>query len=203
VAIPISRLDSVAEVACFDDDDEALATLTELKERDQIDKLRIESNGLPQAMVFSNEEFDVVICRYAMHHFPKQEEVVQEIFRCLKPGGLLLVSDPAMPEHCRDTTHPLYHIRQESFFGYSTFHELTDMIVGGGFETLAIRSYGYQRGTLNDFLNDSDPSLSKHLSRAWCELDEKSKRELKWSGDFEGPFITYPIVDIAARKPNK
>jgi hypothetical protein len=64
-----------------------------------------------------------------------------------------------------------------------------------------VRPYDYQRGTLDQFLEKQPLNLREELIRDWMKLDPKTKEELKWSGLREGPFITYPIIDIVARKP--
>ncbi len=103
-----------------------------------------------------------------------------------------------MPQHSRDATHGLYLLRENNFYGYLTYHEIIDLVSGSGFEITTIRSYGYQRGTLEQYLGAADPPLKEHLVRAWCGLDERTKRELKWTGRREDPFITYPVVDVAS-----
>lgn len=44
---------------------------------------------------FANEEFDMIITRYALHHFPIINDTFHEIRRILKPQGTLFISDPA------------------------------------------------------------------------------------------------------------
>lgn len=47
---------------------------------------------------FSDEIFDLVTCRIAPHHFPDAFRFVTDSARVLKPGGMLLVQDHALPE---------------------------------------------------------------------------------------------------------
>ena len=47
---------------------------------------------------FEDEAFDLVTCRIAPHHFPDPSRFVLESARVLKPQGLLLVQDHALPE---------------------------------------------------------------------------------------------------------
>jgi hypothetical protein len=70
-----------------------------------------------------------------------------------------------------------------------------------GFQVVAMRPFEYQRGTLNDYLKEGAPEARESLIRAWLGIDEKTKQEMQWSGKEDGPFITYPVIDIAARKP--
>lgn len=43
---------------------------------------------------FANNEFDMVISRYALHHFPDIQKSISEVSRVIKPKGLLFISDP-------------------------------------------------------------------------------------------------------------
>lgn len=43
---------------------------------------------------FANEEFDMIVTRYALHHFPLINDTFHEISRILKPSGTLFLSDP-------------------------------------------------------------------------------------------------------------
>lgn len=42
----------------------------------------------------SDREFDMVISRYALHHFPDIQKSISEVSRVLKQGGFLFISDP-------------------------------------------------------------------------------------------------------------
>lgn len=44
---------------------------------------------------FENESFDIVITRYALHHFPGIRDTFHEIHRVLKDDGIFFLSDPA------------------------------------------------------------------------------------------------------------
>jgi SAM-dependent methyltransferase len=47
-----------------------------------------------------NNSFDAVVCLAVLEHVPNPESCLAEIFRVLKPGGMLLASVPFMqPEH--------------------------------------------------------------------------------------------------------
>jgi len=204
VAIRIATLDSVASVLAVDISLSAMKPLVEgvcqrIYFEPKLDKIGFSVQSEPWSLPYEDGSFDVVICRYAMHHFADQVGTVKEIARILSPGGLLLYSDPAMPEHSRDTTHGLYLLREDFFHGYRTYHEMLDLLQLQHFIVEAMRPYDYQRGTLDDYLKAAEPGLKVHLARAWCGLDEKTKRELKWPGKESGPFITYPVLDIAAK----
>ena len=48
---------------------------------------------------FKDASFDLVVTRYALHHFPDIEHSIGEISRVLKSGGGLFISDPC-PNEC-------------------------------------------------------------------------------------------------------
>ena len=48
---------------------------------------------------FDANTFDLVVTRYAMHHFPDIEHSIGEVSRVLKSGGMLFISDPC-PNEC-------------------------------------------------------------------------------------------------------
>ena len=48
---------------------------------------------------FEDDSFDLVVTRYALHHFPDIEHSVGEVSRVLKNGGKFFISDPC-PNEC-------------------------------------------------------------------------------------------------------
>lgn len=44
---------------------------------------------------FEKDTYDMIITRYALHHFPNIRDTFREVGRVLKPGGILFLSDPA------------------------------------------------------------------------------------------------------------
>lgn len=60
---------------------------------EQLDNLSFVSYGGIE-FPFADEEFDMVISRYALHHFPKIEKSISEVSRTLRTGGFFFISDP-------------------------------------------------------------------------------------------------------------
>ncbi len=46
---------------------------------------------------FADASFDLITCRIAAHHFPDPFRFVQEVSRCLKPGGVFALQDLTNP----------------------------------------------------------------------------------------------------------
>lgn len=81
--------------------DIAVRTLARNREKASQMKLNnlifVDYNGIN--FPFENNEFDYVITRYALHHFPNIDKTFEEISRVIKPGGMLFISDPTPNEN--------------------------------------------------------------------------------------------------------
>lgn len=94
LAFPIAGKYPEAEVTGLDIVENAL---NHNRKRSETEGLRnlifLSYNGL--AFPFADETFDLVITRYALHHFPQIADTFHEINRVLKPNGKLFLADPA------------------------------------------------------------------------------------------------------------
>lgn len=43
---------------------------------------------------FNDNSFDLITCFGVLHHIPNVSYVITELYRCLKPGGILLIREP-------------------------------------------------------------------------------------------------------------
>jgi SAM-dependent methyltransferase len=48
------------------------------------------------SLTFPDDSFDLATCFAVLHHIPNVSKVVRELFRCLKPGGYLLIHEPTV-----------------------------------------------------------------------------------------------------------
>lgn len=77
--------------------EKALDRNREKAERENLDNLQfVNYDGI--LFPFEESSFDMVISRYALHHFPVIEDSMKEISRVLKKQGVLFLSDPAPNE---------------------------------------------------------------------------------------------------------
>jgi len=56
-----------------------------------IDYVKPRADGFLQ---FDDEEFDLITCFGVLHHIPNVSKVLAELYRCLSPGGCVLIREP-------------------------------------------------------------------------------------------------------------
>jgi ubiquinone/menaquinone biosynthesis C-methylase UbiE len=49
--------------------------------------------GDSERLPFADDAFDVITCCHSFHHYPRQDRVVAEMYRVLRPGGQLVIVD--------------------------------------------------------------------------------------------------------------
>ena len=69
---------------------------------------------------FEDNSFDIVITRYALHHFPAIKDTFSEIHRVLKKDGVFFLSDPAPNDD--DTEHFVDEYMQMKKDGHIKFY---------------------------------------------------------------------------------
>jgi SAM-dependent methyltransferase len=101
------------------------------------DRAELHQHDLEQPLTFLHDEsFDLAVMALVYHHIDAREQLLAELRRLLRPGGLLLVS----------TTHPA---ADWTWFGGSYFaEERVEAQFGGRF------TYTYWRMTLESFLGE-------------------------------------------------
>jgi SAM-dependent methyltransferase len=86
------------EVVGLDLTDAMLAIAERTRKERGLANLRFQS-GDAAALPFADGEFDVVVCRYAFHHFEEPACVLAEMTRVCRSGGTVAVQDAVVSEH--------------------------------------------------------------------------------------------------------
>jgi ubiquinone/menaquinone biosynthesis C-methylase UbiE/broad specificity phosphatase PhoE len=110
-----------------------------------------------QALPFSDEWFDVVVCRLVLHHTSKPERMLVELTRVLKPGGILLFADLLGPDDAvkRATQNAIEERRNPAYVAARTAEQYRKLLAGAGLEIDAEKVAVFER-ELDEWLTDMD-----------------------------------------------
>lgn len=114
-----------------------------------------------QALPFSDDWFDAVVCRMLLHGTSKPERMLQELVRVLRPGGILIFADLVGHDDAvkRATQNAIEERRNASFVTARTAEQYRKLLLGVGLQVDAERTAIFER-ELEDWLTDmeADPT---------------------------------------------
>lgn len=111
-------------------------------------------------MPFVDESFDAVLCRGSIHHLPELEPAFVEICRVLKPGGVLVFSEPSNDSIVnRLARKVMYRLSDEFHEEDEGFHrdDVLRMLDRLGFRIEESRGFGFFAYTMAGFPDKFDP----------------------------------------------
>lgn len=208
VSTSLAEMDYVKSIIACDRDPDYMR---EMKEHPKIKKITCDCGG---RLPFEDGCFDVVICRFVLHHLEHKNATLREFERVLANGGVLLLSDPVLPEHSKHVLNPLYRLRENHHNGYLGYYETIDLLEESGFQVVIARPYRYRYPSFDAYLKAVDdgfpenspreyPELVKSkLKEAWNRLDERTKREMGIDPKNLSAGFSYYLVDWALHKSN-
>jgi len=127
---------------------------------------------------FADNSFDVVICSELLEHVPNPPEVLSEVYRVLRPGGLLLICVPF-----------LYQIHGDPYdFGRYTDYYWSFILKKIGYKDVFIEKQGLfwsvLVGTLTAWLYELNQEKPFRFHKAVIGLVARAKRlAVKWDAD--------------------
>ena len=121
-----------------------------------------------QNLPFENGEFDVVVCRLALHHLQKPLQVLQEMARVCRAGGKVLVEDIYASEHPERAAYQdrWEILRDPSHVRTLPLSELLQLFRQAGLETDAVKT-----------ADDLTPEVERWL--ATTKAPEERAREVR------------------------
>jgi SAM-dependent methyltransferase len=154
------------------------------------------------AIPFKENCFDIITTLDLLEHLPDDEAALEEAFRVLKPGGILLVTVPAMPWLFGAHDHAMGHLRRYTKTG------LASMIKRVGFSeiklsyymgllfpaTLLMKLYQKRFGSRTETIPYQVNPLLNRLFLFLCELEARML-----------VYMNMPVgtsILLIARKPN-
>lgn len=133
LAFPLSEVFSTASVYGIDIAETIVAKNNEIVKERGISNLVFETfDGLKYP--FSGESFDLIVTRYAFHHFPNVTDAIQQMYKLLVKGGKVLISDPM--RHERDNNGVIdsfMRVKKDGHIQFYSSNELDELFSNSGF----------------------------------------------------------------------
>jgi ubiquinone/menaquinone biosynthesis C-methylase UbiE len=103
--------------------------------------------GDAAALPYLDDSFDVVVSRFAVHHFERPSEQAAEMARCLRPGGQLVIADLVSDDDAAvaATQNRLERLRDPSHTTMLTLDGLVGLIEHTGLEVRDVQTRDIDR----------------------------------------------------------
>lgn len=83
---------------------------------------------------FEDESFDLIVTRYAFHHFPNVVDAIQQMNRLLVKGGMVLISDPIRNDKDVNGVIDEYmRVKKDGHIQFYSANELDELFINNGF----------------------------------------------------------------------
>ncbi|MDE6700073.1 MAG: methyltransferase domain-containing protein [Acetatifactor sp.] len=83
---------------------------------------------------FPDESFDLIVTRYAFHHFPDIVDAVRQMSRILVKGGKVLISDPMRNEKDDNgVIDSFMRVKKDGHIQFYSSNELDKLFINSGF----------------------------------------------------------------------
>jgi SAM-dependent methyltransferase len=158
--------------------------------------------GAIPPLPWPDADYDLVVCRYAFHHFDDPLAVLREMVRVCKPGGTVIVCDLALDPAKLDAFNAMDRLRDRSHRRALSLDGLRALYADAGLGEPRTARYGLE-GDLESLLERSfpEPGGAEEVRRRFRAslVDDR----LGIDARLEGGRITYryPIALLAARRP--
>jgi ubiquinone/menaquinone biosynthesis C-methylase UbiE/broad specificity phosphatase PhoE len=157
-----------------------------------------------QQMPFRSENFDAIVCRLVLHHTHKPEQILQELARLLKPGGILILAellgadDPVK----RATQNTIEARRNPSHVAAFSAEQYRKLVTGARLtieaETVAVYEQDLEEWLTDLQSNPATRSVVREMMEAGLETDAAGLKVRRHSGKL---VFDRRLIYIKAIKP--
>jgi ubiquinone/menaquinone biosynthesis C-methylase UbiE len=137
--------------------------------RDNVLFMRGDAAALP----FLDGSFDVVVTRFAAHHFERPEAVVAEMVRCTRPGGYVALVDLVADEdpEVAEEQNRLERLRDPSHTRMLAALEIQALLTEAGLESIDVATRPLERPLLPWLEQAQTPAQTAGEIRAVLDAD--------------------------------
>jgi ubiquinone/menaquinone biosynthesis C-methylase UbiE len=167
-----------------------------------LDNIRFEV-GDAEHLPFADGEFDVAVCRFAVHHFAEPRAVMAEMVRACRAGGSVAIEDLIASEHAaRAEYHNRFErLRDSSHTRALALSELVRMMAESGLEIVRFYSDRIVNSVEAWLANAQTPAERAAEARAMIEQD--LLRDLSGTSPFRRDgelYFTHRTAAVIGRK---
>lgn len=154
-----------------------------------------------ETMPFSDNNFSVVLSRYAFHHFLNPGSVIREMSRVCRPGGKIMIADAVLPPEKIDAYNHMEKLFDPSHNRALTMKELYGLVNNAELQDIRLAFYKMEMKLESQlaasFPNPGDEERIRQLLR-----DDIGVDRLGVGAHMRGDEIhyAYPVTVIVARK---
>ena len=133
LAFPLAEMYPSSTVYGIDIADAIIAKNQEIVGEKGIDNLKFQAfDGLQYP--FEKESIDLMVTRYAFHHFPNVVDAIQQMHNILRKGGRVMISDPMKHENDEKRIIDDYMgIKKDGHIQFYSAKELDKLFLQNGF----------------------------------------------------------------------
>lgn len=116
---------------------------------------------------FSDGSFDLIVTRYAFHHFPNAVDAIRQMKRILVKGGRVLISDPVRNEKDENRVIDSFmKVKKDGHIQFYSSNELDELFTGNGFmkERQVITDMKFPFARLDEYIQIYDTIADKDKS---------------------------------------
>jgi len=182
---------------------EALLAIAERNRRERgLANVRFQ-RGDADRLPFADGEFDVAVCRLALHHIEEPRRVLQEMARVCRPQGKVAVEDLLSSEHraSADYQNQFERLRDPSHTRTLPASELLGLFTGTGLEIERLYSGEVVQNLERWLANSQTPPERAAQVRALIERD--ADEDLSGTRPYfeDGQwFFHHPMLAVVARR---
>ncbi|MBX9669689.1 MAG: methyltransferase domain-containing protein [Candidatus Obscuribacterales bacterium] len=130
----------VSEVVAVDSSTNAIEKCRDKIKDSQVNN--VQALVMPvESLLFPDEDFDAVTCRFATHHFDDIPMALQEMCRVLKRDGVMIIVDRVVPDvsEYRHFIEKIGRLRDSTFTTVHTLDEWREMCAVAGLKIVRTR----------------------------------------------------------------